>query len=287
MRNIKFIYVIYFQILVSTCSVDITYYPFDTQTCSIKFIAWSYTKDEVNLLSHSGIIKSDYSESSTWNLVKSTYTASNDVEASITYTLVLERKPRFYVFNMILPVILLSLLNMCTFILPLSSGERAGYSITVFLSLVVFLTIIAAEFPKNSDNTSLLAVYLILMVSLSTLYVILTIIESRLFSRNDEKQPVGKYYRKFHRVALLLQCKTCSGRFCRKSNVASSKESLPSSDSDKDFDHEIKWTDITDSMDYVFFWGGLLITILITMIALLVLMFNPDRVTADYTSYEQ
>jgi hypothetical protein len=272
----------------STCSVDITYYPYDTQECTIKLITWSYTKDDVNLLSQSGIIKSDYSESSTWNLVKSTFEVDNDIIASITYTLTLERKPRFYVFNMILPVILLSILNLFTFVLPLSSGERASYGITVFLALVVYLTIVAAEFPKNSDTTSHLAVWLIIMVSLSTLAVILTIIEARMVSRDEGNHPIGKYYRKFYGIVMYLRCKSCKKRVNRvESKVASSKQDIISSYSDEEFNPDLKWKDITDAMDYVFFLGIVIFTILITLILLLMLMFNADKVTGGYSSYEQ
>ncbi|XP_060569044.1 neuronal acetylcholine receptor subunit beta-4-like [Ruditapes philippinarum] len=38
-----------FQVFESTCDVDITYFPFDTQSCELKFIAWSYSKEEVEL----------------------------------------------------------------------------------------------------------------------------------------------------------------------------------------------------------------------------------------------
>ena len=37
----------FFQVFQSTCSVDITYFPFDVQECKLKFVAWSYSKFEV------------------------------------------------------------------------------------------------------------------------------------------------------------------------------------------------------------------------------------------------
>ncbi|XP_060588619.1 acetylcholine receptor subunit gamma-like [Ruditapes philippinarum] len=274
-----------FQVMKSTCSVDITYYPYDTQQCTIKLIAWSYLKSDVNLLSQSGIIKSHYSESSTWKLVKSTFQADNSEVASISYTLMLERKPRFYVFNMILPVILLSILNLFTFVLPLSSGERASYGITVFLALVVFLTIVAAEFPKNSDTTSHLAVWLILMVSISTLAVILTIIEARLLSRDDGNHEIGKFYRRFYGIVMFLQCRSCKSHVHRvKSKAATSKQSVMSSDTEDELYLDLKWKNITDAMDYVFFFGIVFFVILVTLIMLLTLIYNPDKVTEEYKS---
>ena len=38
----------YFQMFQSSCSIDIKYFPFDVQTCQLKFVAWSYSKAEVS-----------------------------------------------------------------------------------------------------------------------------------------------------------------------------------------------------------------------------------------------
>ena len=36
-------------ILKSTCDIDLTHFPFDEQTCSLKFYSWTYNGDEVDL----------------------------------------------------------------------------------------------------------------------------------------------------------------------------------------------------------------------------------------------
>ena len=36
-------------ILYSSCEVDMTYFPFDVQTCPLKFGSWSYTKSKLEL----------------------------------------------------------------------------------------------------------------------------------------------------------------------------------------------------------------------------------------------
>ncbi|KAH3746523.1 hypothetical protein DPMN_180931 [Dreissena polymorpha] len=100
--------------------------------------------------------------------------------SEIVFEVKLKRKPGFYITNIIIPVILLSILNTFSFVLPITSGERASFSVTVFLSLAVFLTIVAATLPTNSYNVSLLSVFLILMTVSSTLIVDLCLVEARL-----------------------------------------------------------------------------------------------------------
>ncbi|XP_060591975.1 acetylcholine receptor subunit delta-like [Ruditapes philippinarum] len=199
-----------YQVLESTCSVDITFFPFDTQICELKFTAWSYTQSHVDLdVGSKGVQLEEYVENSEWELVQTSARETNTDEAAVFFTLKLKRRPNFYVLNIIVPVIFLSLLDIFVFVLPVSSGERASYAITVFLSMAVFLTIIAAALPQNSETTSLLSVYLMLMISLSTFIVILSIAELRLATRDVNIQPIGKCFMFFIKCSNVITCKVC------------------------------------------------------------------------------
>ena len=37
------------RIFTTFCNVDVTYYPFDTQTCVVEITSWAYTLDEISL----------------------------------------------------------------------------------------------------------------------------------------------------------------------------------------------------------------------------------------------
>ena len=113
--------------------------------------------------------------------VNTTVDEVKGVDAMVIFKMKLKRKSTFYVFNILIPMVLLSFLNVLTFVLPVSSGERASYAVTVFLSLAVFLTIVASEIPKNSNTISIVSVYMTAMLALST--VMTSLLESRLASR--------------------------------------------------------------------------------------------------------
>eukprot|EP00057_Strongylocentrotus_purpuratus_P034937 XP_797103.1 PREDICTED: neuronal acetylcholine receptor subunit alpha-5-like [Strongylocentrotus purpuratus] len=62
----------------------------------------------------------------------------------------LERLPRFYVQNVILPITFLSWLSIFIFIIPAKSGERLSAAVSLVLGLTVFQIVITDNLPKNS-----------------------------------------------------------------------------------------------------------------------------------------
>ncbi|WAR21560.1 ACHA6-like protein [Mya arenaria] len=260
-----------FQVLESTCSVDITYFPFDIQSCDLKFTAWSYEKDDVDLnLGSNGISLKDYTPNNQWDVVSTSSNEINTGESAVNFTIKMKRKPNFYILNIVAPVILLSLLNAFTFVLPVASGERAGYSVTVFLSLAVFLTIVASEMPNNSENTSIFSVYLMTMTTFSTLIVMLTLVEVRLSIRTIPDQPINKFYQVLYKLSLLLQCNGCRTR--DKVVPLQNKDENPKDDTDVDenvYDLPANWHDVLDSIDFLLFWFFVIVTVIVTTACML------------------
>ncbi|KAH3706848.1 hypothetical protein DPMN_066238 [Dreissena polymorpha] len=103
-----------------------------------------------------------------------------------------------------MPLVLLSFLNVLTFVLPVLSGERASYAVTVFLSLAVFLVKVASEIPNISNTISIVSVNVTAMKALSTATV-MTVLESRLASRVKDTDSIGSEYIKIYRLARICQ----------------------------------------------------------------------------------
>ena len=57
----------------------------------------------------------------------------------------------FYVFNMILPCFLITLVALLGFYIPNDSGEKVSMGITTLLSMTVFLMLVAENMPPTSD----------------------------------------------------------------------------------------------------------------------------------------
>ena len=55
-----------------------------------------------------------------------------------------------------MPIVLNSILMNAVFALPIESGEKMSYCLTVLLSYVVFLTWVTENLPPVSTDTSIL-----------------------------------------------------------------------------------------------------------------------------------
>jgi nicotinic acetylcholine receptor len=83
----------------------------------------------------------------------------------------IQRRPMFYVFNLILPCIMITGISLLGFFMPSGAGEKVSLGITSLLSTTVFLMLVAEGMPPTSDALPLLGIYYgstIFIVSLAT-----------------------------------------------------------------------------------------------------------------------
>ncbi|GFO29089.1 neuronal acetylcholine receptor subunit alpha-3 [Plakobranchus ocellatus] len=179
------------QVIKTSCDIDVTYYPFDTQVCNIIVSTWMSTKNDIDIdpsSGNDGMILDRYSASGTWELLSNQLEIlpnENDL-TRIQFKLRLKRLRTFYVLNIILPVLFLSFTASMVFYLPADAGEKIGMGITVLLAYAVYLTIIADNMPQTSLQVSYLAVYLTLLLGLTAMGVVLSVIVLHVHHKPDD-----------------------------------------------------------------------------------------------------
>lgn len=154
-------------VLKTYCSCDITYYPFDTQTCAITLSTWSYSRSEVDMQFHrKRVLDEFYRESGEWQYISFDTSITEEdrdargyVMSNVFFTF--RRRPQFIVLNTIVPMIFLSFLSCLTFYVSIDAGEKIGYCLTVMLAYAVYLTIVSDTMPTTSVNTSILSKFAI------------------------------------------------------------------------------------------------------------------------------
>ncbi|XP_055996644.1 neuronal acetylcholine receptor subunit alpha-7-like [Ostrea edulis] len=166
---------------VSQCLIDVTSYPFDSHVCSLVFgNVNSYTEflefDEKN----SFFLLQYHQPNEIWDIENTTFRIYEFRDPTLggTYQqlhfyIQLKRKSFYLVISTVIPIIILSVLNMCCFLVPIQSGEKMGFCMAIFLTFSVFLTIINDSMPKSSDKISYFTIYLLTQLVISGLVVIL------------------------------------------------------------------------------------------------------------------
>ena len=81
--------------------------------------------------------------------------------SDVTIEFVFKRKPLFYIFNLIVPCMIIMSMVLLGFFLPPESGERITLSITVLLAMAVFLQLAAENLPRNSENVPVMGIFYI------------------------------------------------------------------------------------------------------------------------------
>ncbi|KAK9393870.1 Neuronal acetylcholine receptor subunit alpha-3 [Crotalus adamanteus] len=167
----------------SACKIDVTYFPFDYQNCTMKFGSWTYDKAQIDLvLVGSTMNLKDYWENGEWAIIKAPgykhnikYNCCDAFYTDITYSLYMRRLPLFYTVNMIIPCLLISFLTVLVFYLPSDCGEKITLCISVLLSLTVFLLVITETIPSTSLVIPLIGEYLLFTMLFVTLSIVITI----------------------------------------------------------------------------------------------------------------
>uniref|UniRef100_A0A8C2Q1J8 Cholinergic receptor nicotinic alpha 9 subunit n=1 Tax=Cyprinus carpio TaxID=7962 RepID=A0A8C2Q1J8_CYPCA len=181
----------------SSCVVDVSYFPFDSQQCNLTFGSWTYNGNQVDIAMgmDSGDL-SDFVENVEWechgmpatkNVIM--YGCCSDPYPDITYTLLLQRRSSFYIFNLLLPCFLISFLAPLGFYLPADSGEKVSLGVTVLLALTVFQMMVAESMPP-SENVPLIGKYYIATMTMVTASTALTIFIMNIHFCGAEAKPV-------------------------------------------------------------------------------------------------
>ncbi|XP_062583245.1 acetylcholine receptor subunit beta-like 1 [Saccostrea cucullata] len=199
------------------CNVDMYKFPFDTQTCSFTLALWGYSPWEARLIPFNGTTTVDttyYSSNAQWSLEGTLMKRSTqgDYDSLLEFQFILKRKSLYFVINMLAPILLLSLLNPLVFALPVESGERVSYAITIFLSFAVFMTLLSDNIPKSSEPMSLMSYFLIFTMAMSTLICVLAVVTMRFHFKECELPNSSKHISLFNVLSL-----RCLWSICRKS----------------------------------------------------------------------
>ncbi|XP_042361776.1 5-hydroxytryptamine receptor 3C-like [Plectropomus leopardus] len=185
------------QRLTSTCQLNLKLFPFDKQNCTISFLSMNFdvkaivlgtASSETTLTQISEQIMVTQGE---WQLehIDITTVKMRKGEDQLVYTVTISRKPMLYLINFILPLFFFLVLDLASFFINESTGEKLSFKVTVLLSISVLLLILKDMLPSTEDKLPMIATYCATVFAL----VGLSVLEAMLVSfLNDFDGNCGK-----------------------------------------------------------------------------------------------
>lgn len=204
----------------SSCTINVEFFPFDEQHCTMKFGSWTYDGFQVDLVHINqridpsdeipiGIDLRDYYQSVEWDIMSvpakrnvKTYPCCPEPYPDITFNITLRRKTLFYTVNLIVPCVGISFLTVLTFYLPSDSGEKISLCVSILLSLTVFFLLLAELIPPTSLVVPLIGKYLLFTMILVTLSILVTVIVLNVHFRSPSTHTMPTWVKQIFLKAL-------------------------------------------------------------------------------------
>ncbi|CAI4230730.1 unnamed protein product [Auanema sp. JU1783] len=150
-----------YAVYTNLCNMKITRFPYDSQTCDIAIGPWSYTADEIYCREGTVYLSDSFVGNSEWDFenLTSSVLLSTDDDVGFEYTeilfkLVVQRRPLFYVWVLLIPTFIITTTCICGLFSPTNNigdrEEKVNLGLTTLLSSTVILEIIANSMPKTS-----------------------------------------------------------------------------------------------------------------------------------------
>ncbi|XP_026034069.1 5-hydroxytryptamine receptor 3A-like [Astatotilapia calliptera] len=187
------------QVIVSTCKLHVYKFPFDVQRCNLSFKSIMHSDEEIKLQFNEtnntvtewsrNVMQTQYE----WLFINMSVTTKtvNEFDFNqlmIVYTITMKRRSVLYIANFLLPVFFFLVLDLASFLILDSGGEKLGFKITVLLAVTVMQLLLNEILPSSSDSIPLIAVYCIGVFALMLLSLLETILVMHLIEKDSPAQ---------------------------------------------------------------------------------------------------
>jgi cation transporter family protein len=184
-----------FPALIKTyCTLNVKYFPFDTQNCEIVFISWTHSGYELDVDYSDNLTNVVYykSENQEWMVDGITterhvrkYACCVEPYPDVTFTINMRRGSLFYVVNLIAPCFLIFLISFLGFFLPVESGEKVNLETTILLALVVFLLMVGETMPPTPDAIPILGMFFASTMVMVTVALVMAVIVTNIYAKKE------------------------------------------------------------------------------------------------------
>ncbi|XP_013870303.1 5-hydroxytryptamine receptor 3A [Austrofundulus limnaeus] len=169
-------------------------FPFDIQSCTITFKSQSYDDNELQIADRkkTNETENQFQTQDEWVLKNFTWnkgTAENvKKQTTLIFTITMQRWSALYIANFLFPVLFFLSLDLASFLISDTGGQKLGFKITVLLAVTVMQLLLNEILPGSSDKIPLIAIFCIGIFTLMLLSVLETILVMNLIDRDASSQ---------------------------------------------------------------------------------------------------
>lgn len=264
----------------AVCKLDVLHFPFDEHVCVFEILPASLDSTEI-ALSVSSVNDSieNYLEHGEWDIKRSVLSVrefkepvSGKTFVTLLKTMNIARRSLFTSIHTCIPLILLCTLNTVIFVVPLKSGERISFSISILLNFVILTSSMSNSLPHNSLRLPLLSIFMTVTNVITTLGVIISVILCRMDHETIIPLPEGLKrlaskmisfrLRKWKRKPIVKPVHNSKLDIVDEDEIATS-ESMKSENpsGDANINVEITWSVFAELMDKVIFYINFIVIV--------------------------
>ncbi|KAK9965698.1 hypothetical protein ABG768_004775 [Culter alburnus] len=183
--------------IVSTCTMNVHKFPFDTQTCHITVSSINHSDKEIKLVPASNsskatqVARESILTQGEWEFLNISVSKEKDIYEGqtydrIKYTISVRRMPLMHFINFQLPILFFLIVDLASFFIP-DRGEKLCFKVTVLLGISVLMLILNDILPSKSHRCPLIATYVIVIFSFMLLSLLETILVIYLINMSSEQ----------------------------------------------------------------------------------------------------
>ncbi|OWF44951.1 neuronal acetylcholine receptor subunit beta-2-like isoform X2 [Mizuhopecten yessoensis] len=189
-------------VLMSSCKANMRDFPRDYQTCMLILNNMVYDKEEMRLVPGQSFVDMEfYTKNGEWEVIWTK--VSNKVDrfekltsiSFVSITIGIIRKSEYFVITMLIPVAVLCVLDAFVFMIPVGASDRVGFSLTLFLALTVYMSVMGSFLPTTSEPLAGMTYFLLASEIHCTFVILMTIVTIRLYDREHLPEWLVRLYR--------------------------------------------------------------------------------------------
>uniref|UniRef100_A0A914I3G9 Uncharacterized protein n=1 Tax=Globodera rostochiensis TaxID=31243 RepID=A0A914I3G9_GLORO len=173
---------LYPAIYTVTCRLNIRYFPYDQQNCTLTISSWTNSKSALDYYADEQVNLASYIPNEEWDVAsfrifrhEYKYACCPEPWVILEASIVLRRKPLYYVINLIIPTSIITLVAITGFFTPASTAddrtEKINLGITTLLAMSILMLMVSDQMPTTSEFVPLIAWFylsIIIIISIGT-----------------------------------------------------------------------------------------------------------------------